>query len=69
MTKRDYEVVSGFWHRGEFISPSGDPDQPRTLSLTPEEAKFYVLDGSIRFQPEVTPPEQDGGDEGDDAEA
>lgn len=45
--KIDYEVITGFWHLGNWIAPAPEGKAKRTIALTAEEAKHYWLDGSI----------------------
>ncbi len=46
--KIDYEVIAGFWHRGEFLTPAPEgSEKPNTIALTATEARHHVLDGSI----------------------
>lgn len=46
--KIDYIVVSGFWHNNEWIAPAAEGATPRTLKLTEREARYHLLDGSLK---------------------
>ena len=43
-----YEVVRAFWLKGALIAPAPTGQPPRTLRLTPAEARYLILDGAVK---------------------
>lgn len=58
--KKTYQIVNGFWLKGQFVAAAPEGELARTIDLVERDARYPLFAGDIAELPAAVEPASNG---------